>query len=69
MLFEITFKEGFKGGITDNNGVASHANLTSADSNMLTYMKEKEWEWDINNYISIMVHSAYHFTQRTGTCE
>ena len=23
MLFEITFKEGFKGGITDNNGAAS----------------------------------------------
>lgn len=41
MLFEITFKEGFKGGITDNNGVASHENLTSADSNMLTLWKKK----------------------------
>lgn len=33
------------------------------------FMKEKEWEWDINNYISNMVDSAYHFTQRAGACE
>lgn len=32
-------------------------------------MKEKEWEWAINNYISNMVDSAYHFTQRAGAHE
>ena len=44
MHFEITLKEAFKRKIADNNGVASHANLTSLDSNMLSYMREKEWE-------------------------
>ena len=28
--------------ITDNNGVASHADLTSADSDMPTYKREEE---------------------------
>lgn len=35
-------KEALKGKITDTNGVASYANLNSADSNMLPYMREKE---------------------------
>lgn len=35
-------KEALKRKIADNNGIASYANLNSADSNMLTYMREKE---------------------------
>lgn len=45
MCFEITLvlKKPSKK-ITDNNRVVSHGNLTSADSNVLTYMREKKWE-------------------------
>lgn len=43
MCFEITHvKEALKKKITDNNRVISHGNLTSTDSKIFTYMREKE---------------------------